>query len=82
MKSLRLSPALANAAISIVRLKGRFLHMPRASRHYASRQVPDPPNASEQEKKRPSPPSRTQSLGSFSVLKIKVRRSNLQNERL
>ena len=29
---------LANAAISIVRLKGRFLHMPQASRHYAARQ--------------------------------------------
>ena len=28
---------LANAAISIVRLKGRFPHMPQASRHYAAR---------------------------------------------
>ena len=85
---------LANAAISIVRLKGRFLHMPQASRHYAARQgdalreitrpgraapaeqtgarpqwpVPGrrrtPPNASKQAEKRPSPPSRTQSLRS------------------
>ena len=29
---------LANAAISIVRLKGRFLHMPQANRHHAARQ--------------------------------------------
>ena len=29
---------LANAAISIVRLEGRFLHMPQASRHHAARQ--------------------------------------------
>ena len=29
---------LANAAISTVRLKGRFAHMPQANRHYAARQ--------------------------------------------
>ena len=29
---------LANAAISIVRLKGRFAHVPQANRHYAARQ--------------------------------------------
>ena len=29
---------LANAAISSIRFKGRFLHIPQASRHYAARQ--------------------------------------------
>jgi len=29
---------LANAAVSIVRLKGRFAHIPQANRHYAARQ--------------------------------------------
>lgn len=29
---------LANAAVSIVRLKGRFAHLPQANRHYAARQ--------------------------------------------
>ncbi len=38
-KSLRRNLAsLANAAISIVRLDGRFPYMPQAHRHFAARQ--------------------------------------------